>query len=111
MDKATRVLILFYDLMQGKSVNKHVFIEKYELNERSFERDIKTLRNFLMEMHIASEIVFDRRENTYYLLSWEKNKFTSIEVITGSMKNCLQFMYAGKLLTVKIRCKNLFFRR
>lgn len=111
MDKATRVLILFYNLIQGKSVNKHAFIEKYELNERSFERDIKTLRNFLMEMHIASEIVFDRRENTYYLLSWEKNKFTSIEVITGSMKNCLQFMYAGKLLTVKIRCKNLFFRR
>ena len=25
---------------------------------------------------------------------------------TGSMRNCLQFMYAGKLLTVKIRCKN-----
>ncbi len=72
MDKATRVLILFYDLIQGKSVNKHAFIEKYELNERSFERDIKTLRNFLMEMHIASEIVFDRRENTYYLSSWEK---------------------------------------
>ena len=22
------------------------------------------------------------------------------------MRNCLQFMYAGKLLTVKIRCKN-----
>lgn len=82
MDKATRVLILFYDLIQGKSVNKHAFIEKYELNERSFERDIKTLRNFLMEMHIASEIVFDRRENTYYLSSWEKNKFTSVEVIT-----------------------------
>lgn len=82
MDKATRVLILFYNLIQGKSVNKHAFIEKYELNERSFERDIKTLRNFLMEMHIASEIVFDRRENTYYLSSWENNKFTSVEVIT-----------------------------
>lgn len=37
MDKATRVLILFYNLIQGKSVNKHAFIEKYELNERSFE--------------------------------------------------------------------------
>lgn len=72
MDKATRVLILFYDLIQGKSVNKHAFIEKYELNERSFERDIKTLRNFLMEVYIGSEIVFDRRENTYYLSSWEK---------------------------------------
>lgn len=82
MDKAMRVLILFYNLIQGKSVNKHAFIEKYELNERSFERDIKTLRNFLIEMHIASEIVFDRRENTYYLSSWEKNKFTSVEVIT-----------------------------
>lgn len=82
MDKATRVLILFYNLIQGKSVNKHTFIEKYELNKRSFERDIKTLRNFLMEMHIASEIVFDRRENTYYLSSWENNKFTSVEVIT-----------------------------
>ena len=47
-------------------------LEKYELNERLFERDIKTLRNFLMEVYIGSEIVFDRRENTYYLSSWEK---------------------------------------
>lgn len=59
MDKATRILILWFN---GKSVNKHAFIEKYELNECLFERDIKTLRNFLMEVYIGSEIVFDRRE-------------------------------------------------
>lgn len=82
MDKATRVLILFYDLIQGKSINKRDFLERYKLNERSFERDMKTLRNFLMEIHLTSEIIFDRKENTYYLSSWEKNKFTSVEVIT-----------------------------
>lgn len=43
---------------------------------------MKTLRNFLMEIHLISEIIFDRKENTYYLSSWEKNKFTSVEVIT-----------------------------
>lgn len=82
MDKSTRVLILFYDLIQGKSINKRDFLERYKLNERSFERDMKTLRNFLMEIHLTSEIIFDRKENTYYLSSWEKNKFTSVEVIT-----------------------------
>ena len=25
---------------------------------------------------------------------------------TGTMRNCLQFMYAGELMTVKVRCKN-----
>lgn len=81
MDKSTRILILFYKLMQGENINKHVFIEKYKLNERSFERDVKTIRNFLMEIHVASELLFDRKNKYYYLLNWNKNKFTSVEVI------------------------------
>ena len=35
-----------------------------------------------------------------------KNKFTSIEVIIRSMKNCLQFMYASELLIIKLKCQN-----
>lgn len=81
MDKTTRVLILFYKLIQGENINKHVFIEKYKLNERSFERDIKTIRNFLMEIHVASEVLFNRKSNCYYLSNWSKNKFSNVEVM------------------------------
>lgn len=81
MDKSTRILILFYEFMKGKDINKNDFIKRFNLNERSFERDIKIIRNFLMELHISSEILFDRKENKYYLSNWNNEKFSSTEVM------------------------------
>lgn len=81
MDKSTRILILFYEFMKGKDVNKNDFIKRFNVNERSFERDIKIIRNFLMELHISSEILFDRKENKYYLSNWSNEKFSSTEVM------------------------------
>lgn len=82
MDKISRILMLFYKFTQGEKINKTDFSKANGISERSFDRDIEDIRNFLAEIHAAGEIRFNKTENVYYLSDWNNHKLSSIEVIT-----------------------------
>ena len=82
MDKVSRTLMLFHALTQGEKVNKADFAKRNGISERSFDRDIEDIRNFLAEIHAAGEILFNKADNVYYLSDWNNRKLSSIEVIT-----------------------------
>ena len=82
MDKVSRTLMLFHALTQGEKVNKADFAKRNSISERSFDRDIEDIRNFLAEIHAAGEIRFNKADNVYYLSDWNNHKLSSIEVIT-----------------------------
>ena len=66
-DKNTRILILYQLLSEGKEINKSSFCIEHGISERSFDRDIEDIRLFLSEIYSADELLFDRKENCYYM--------------------------------------------
>lgn len=66
-DKATRVLMLYHQLLGGHTVDKYTYSLEYGVNERTFDRDIETIRSFLSDIYSPNQLLFDRENNTYYL--------------------------------------------
>lgn len=67
MDKITRVLLLFYRLSRGEWISKANFSLEYGITGRTFDRDIEDIRLFLSELYTSSELIFDRKTNSYYI--------------------------------------------
>lgn len=67
MDKATRVLILYHQLLSGQVIDKVTYSLEHDINERTFDRDIETVRLFLRDIYSGEQVLFDRESNTYYL--------------------------------------------
>ncbi len=67
MEKAHRVLLLFYRLLKGEHIHKVNFAFEHHVTERSVERDIQTIRNCLEEQHANMSLLFDRKNESYYL--------------------------------------------
>lgn len=63
-DKIERVLGLYSKLMNGSIVNKAAEATNYGVNERSIQRDIDDIRNYLdqkgVEDGVFNSIIYDR---------------------------------------------------
>lgn len=84
IDKNTRVLIMYHQLLTGKRVRKQSFCVEQCITERSFDRDIEDVRIFLSEEQPYCELIYDRVDKYYYLshtvgrtLSGEETLFLS----------------------------------
>lgn len=67
MDKATRVLILYHQLLSGQMIDKVTYSLEHGINERTFDRDIETIRLFLKDIYSGDQVLFIQENNTYYL--------------------------------------------
>ena len=74
MEKSSRVLILFYRLLQREHIRKANFAMEFHTTERSIDRDIHTIRLVLLELHSTCELVFDKTECAYYLVAEIKHE-------------------------------------
>lgn len=83
--KTTRVLELYQDFLAGKFINKQEAAERYHVNDRSIQRDIDSIRNFLSEQcvreGVSRKIKYDKKKNSYYLVSQEAEHLSSGEVL------------------------------
>ncbi len=84
-DKIERVLGIYTKLINGSIVNKATEATNYGVNERSIQRDIDDIRNF-MEQSIAdsgvvNSIVYDRQEKGYRLERIYQSKFSNSEIL------------------------------
>ncbi len=70
-DKVTRVLDLYERFQSGERINKQREAQRYQVNERTIQRDIDSIRRFLanqvVERGVVGDIVYDRMEKGYYL--------------------------------------------
>lgn len=83
-DKVGRVLGIYTRLLNGEVVNKSAEAAHYGVNERSIQRDIDDIRNF-MEQEVAdsgvvNEVIYDRREQGYRLESVQF-RFSNSEIL------------------------------
>ncbi len=67
-DMVTRILNMYEELRTGKQVHKASYCEEYGISERTFDRDIEKIRNYLSEFFCGKEVVYLSRENAYKLM-------------------------------------------
>lgn len=84
-DKIERVLGLYTKLINGTVINKVEEAKNYKVNERSIQRDIDDIRNY-MDLQGASDgiinsVVYDRQAKGYRLEQIYKLKFTNPEIL------------------------------
>jgi len=84
-DKVKRVLQLYAKLTDGYTVNKAEEARNYGVNERSIQRDIDDIRNFMDEdserTGISNTVVYDRIEKGYRLETLYKIRLSNSEVL------------------------------
>lgn len=71
-----RVLALYQDLLDGGGVNAAEAAERFGVSTKTIKRDINDIRNFLFEQRaeqgVEKDVVYDRKENRYFLEGNEK---------------------------------------
>lgn len=85
VDKIERVLGLYTKLISGAVVNKAEEATNYNVNERSIQRDIDDIRNYMdikgSEDGIINSVIYDRQAKGYRLEQIYKLKFTNPEIL------------------------------
>lgn len=84
-DKVERVLTIYTKLMNGQTINKAQEAQNYGVNERSIQRDIDDIRNFLefnfQNTGFINSIIYDRINKGYRMEQIYKMQLTNSEVL------------------------------
>ena len=84
-EKICRVLQIYSKLMEGYTVNKAEEAQKYGVNERSIQRDIDDIRNYLdndvERTGIINTVVYDRACRGYRLETLYQTRLKNSEVL------------------------------
>ena len=87
-DKIERVLHIYSKIMDGAVVNKSELAEHFGVNERSIQRDIDDIRNYMQNNLIQEgyqhSIVYDREKKGYRLEKISLLKLTNSELLALS---------------------------
>ncbi len=84
-DKVERVLDIYTRLMNGRLVKKAETADEYGVNERSIQRDIDDIRDFLEtgmdKTGMYNTVIYDRHNKGYRLEQIYRSKLTNGEVL------------------------------
>lgn len=85
-NKVARVLSIYNKLVGGEIVNKAFEANRFGVNEKSIQRDIDEIRNYLSQStvdgyRIVGEVVYDRVEKGYRLEQVDNKKFSNSELL------------------------------
>lgn len=72
IDKVTRILMMYSRLLEGGKIYKKTFCADMEINRRTFDRDIEDIRLFLSEAYVGYDLVYDRKDESYYLNNYHR---------------------------------------
>lgn len=85
VSKVSRVLGIYNKLMNGYLVNKGVEAQTYGVDERTIQRDIDDIRDYIEQSSVDSGIlnfvIYDRIEKGYRLERTDNSKFTNSEIL------------------------------
>lgn len=87
-DKSRRILDIYTSLAEGKVIKKKELAQKYEVNERTIQRDFDDIRNFLevndAEKGVVNDLIYDRSVNGYRLERPNYMQLTNSETLAIS---------------------------
>ena len=79
--KSSRMLVIYDDLLRGKSLSKKELSERFHVAPRSIQRDMDLLRCFLAEQGTTQELIYDRKEKAYRLINPIPRGLTNSEIL------------------------------
>lgn len=83
MDKANRILYIYSKLLQGQILKKSKLAEQTGVNEKTIQRDLNDIRNFL-EDDGSELLAYDRYKKGYCLEQKAQTRLSSNEVLAIS---------------------------
>lgn len=84
-NKGFRLLSMYEMLNKGELLKKAKLIEQYGVTEKTIQRDIDDLREYLAGTHFDEgevSIIYDRKRSGYYLVRMEREWLTNEEVLS-----------------------------
>lgn len=86
--KSNRILGIYTSLLDGHVIRKPEMAMKYSVNEKSIQRDIEEIRNFLendmTERAVPNSIIYDYKERGYRMEQCTNIRFTNDEILAIS---------------------------
>ncbi len=83
-DKVSRILYIYTELLQGNIVKKSKLAEDTGVSEKSIQRDLDDIRNFLQEKETRHELKYHSHENGYRLDKKAQTMLSNNEVLAIS---------------------------
>lgn len=80
-EKTARVLGLYTKLLNGQIITKAGEAALQGVNERSFDRDLASLRAFLSDQHTMQDVVYDRKAQGYRLVNNTPAHLSNSEIL------------------------------
>lgn len=80
--KVDRVLNIYDRLLRGIVVNKKQLSIEFEVDIRTIQRDIDDIRNYLIDSYESENILYDYKNNGYFLVSNKDKLISSIEIFS-----------------------------
>lgn len=73
--KSERMIDMYVKLINGEILNKRLEARRHNVSEKSIQRDIDDLRDYIFKKHGISEVelIYDRKENGYRLIGPDGN--------------------------------------
>lgn len=82
--KSYRILRIYDKLLNNKQINTARLAQEENASKRTIERDIASLKNFLVSLQDGREIIFDRKKESYILKNSAEQKLDKNEVLAIS---------------------------
>ncbi len=79
--KSARMLEIYSHLANGEILNKAELATRYNVTERSIQRDIESLRQFASEQVPPRDIVYDAREKGFRLAYTKSESLSNAEIL------------------------------
>lgn len=84
-NKSNRVLYIYSELLSGKVLKKKELAEKFHVNEKTIQRDLEDIRQFLDNQFVSedvhNELVYDYKDRGYRFEHISKMMFSNDEVL------------------------------
>ena len=81
--KVERIINLYNRLAEGEVLNKADEAARFEVNERSIQRDLEDIRAyFANDLESNRELIYDRTQKGYVLVQNQKKSLTNSEILT-----------------------------
>lgn len=81
--KVERIINMYNRILDGEVINKAEEAERFQVNERSIQRDIEDIRAyFANDMESDSELVYDRKKKGYVMVHKSRKSLTNSEILT-----------------------------
>lgn len=79
--KSARMLDIYARLMAGQVLNKTALAVEYGVTLRSIQRDMESLRFFLMEKGLPQEVIYDRSMKGYRMVNSVPSDLSNSEIL------------------------------